>query len=199
MPKTEPTEPKLQSTLDDPIIIDSDSDCDLPPVKKPHSPAKCPVIKESQEEFLPIQVSDVQVIPNSQPLQVPPQVPLQVPPEVPLQVPPQVPHEVPLQVPPEVPPQVPLQVLPKKKVTFPIKKDDSPAEPMSPDVSPDVSPDTTPKVPPNSPVSSQPDVLLTQRLVQVKIYLTFHVKSKKNILPLKEYVSCPAKKMKKKF
>ena len=136
MPKTKPTEPKLQTTPDDPIIIDSD--CDSPPVKKPHSLAKCPVIKESQEEFPPIQVSDVQVIPNSQPLQVPPQ----------------------------VPPQVPLQVPAKKKVTFQIKKDDSPAEPMSSDV----SPDTTPKVPPNSPVSSQPDVLLTQRLVQVKIY-----------------------------
>ena len=105
MPKTEPTEPKLQTTPDDPIIIDSDSDCDSPPVKKPHSPAKCPVIKESQEEFPPIQVSDVQVIPDSQPLQVPPQ----------------------------VPPQVPLQV-PAKKVTFQIKKDDSPVEPMSPDV-----------------------------------------------------------------
>ena len=102
MPKTEPTEPKLQTTPDDPIIIDSDSDCDLLPVKKPHSPAKCPVIKDSQEEFPPIQVSDVQVIPNSQPLQVPPQVPLQVP--------------------PQVPPQVPLQVPPKKKVTFQIKK-----------------------------------------------------------------------------
>ena len=171
MPKTEPTEPKLQTTPDDPIIIDSDSDCNLPPVKKPHSPAKSPVIKESQEEFPPVQVSDVQVIPDSQSLQVPPQVPLQVPPEVPLQVPPQ--------VPPEVPPQVPLQVPSKKKVTFQIKKDDSPAEPMSPDISPDVSPDTTPKVPPNSPVSSQPDVLLTQRLVQVKIYLTFNITSKK--------------------
>ena len=98
MPKTEPTEPKLQTTPDDPIIIDSDSVCDSPPVKKPHSPAKCPVIKKSQEEFPPVQVSDVQVIPDSQPLQVPPQVPLQVP--------------------------------AKKKVTFQIKKDDSPAEPM---------------------------------------------------------------------
>ena len=159
MPKTEPTEPKLQTTPDDPIIIDSDSDSDSPPVKKCHSPAKCPVIKESQEEFSPIQVSNVQVIPDSQPLQVPPQVPLQVP--------------------PKVLPQVPLQVPPKKKVTFQNKKDDSPAEPMSPDVSPDVSPDTTPKVPPNSPVSPQPDVLLVQRLVQVKIYLTFNIKSKK--------------------
>ena len=163
MAKTEPTEPKLQTTPDDPIIIDSDSDCNSPPVKKPHSQAKCPVIKESQEEFPRIQVSDVQVIPNSQPLQVPPQVPLQVPPEEPLQVSPQ------------VPPQVP----PKKKVTFQIKKDDSPAEPMSPDDSPDVSPDTTPKVLPNSPVSSQPNVLLTQRLVQVKIYLSFNIKSQK--------------------
>ena len=163
MPKTEPTEQKLQTTPDDPIIIYSDSDCNLPPAKKPHSPAKCAVIKESQEEFPPIQVSDVQVIPDSQPLQVPPQVPLQVPPEVPLQV----------------PPQVPLQVPPKKKVTFQIKKDDSPAEPISPDVSPGVSPDITPKLPPNSPMSSQPDVLLTQRLVQVKIYLTFNIKSKK--------------------
>ena len=167
VPKTEPTEPKLQTTPDDPIIIDSDSDCNLPPVKKPHSPAKCPVIKESQEEFPPIQVSDVQVIPNSQPLQVPPQVPIQVPPEVPLQVPPQ------------VPPQVPAQVPPEKKVTFQIKIDDSAAERMSPDVSPDVSPDTTPKVPPNLPVSSQPDVLLRQRLVQVKIYLTFNITCKK--------------------
>ena len=163
MPKTEPTEPKLQTIPDDLIIIDSDSDCNLPPVKKPQSPAKFQVIEESQEEFPPIQVSDVQVIPNSQLLQVPPQVPLQVPPEVPLQVPPQ------------VSPQVPLQVPPKKKVTFQIKKDDSPAEPMSPDV----SPDTTSKVPPNSPMSSQPDVLLTQKLVQVKIYLTFNIKSKK--------------------
>ena len=118
MPKTEPTEPKLQTTPDDPIITDSDS----PSVKKPHSPDKCPVIKESQEEFPPIQVSHVQVIPHSKPLQVPPQVP-------------------------------------PKKVTFQTEKDDSPAEPMSPDV----SPDTTSKVPPNSPVSSQPDVLLTQR------------------------------------
>ena len=92
-----------------------------------------------------------------------------------------------------MPLQVPLQVPPKKKVTFQIKKDDSPVEPMSPDVSPDVSPDTTPKVQPNSSVSSQPDVLLTQRLVQVKIYLTFN----KNILPLKEYVSCTAKQSNK--
>ena len=86
---------------------------------------------------------------------------------------------------------MPLQVPPKEKVTSQIKKDDSPAEPMSPDV----SPETTPKVPPNSPVSSQPDALLTQRLVQVKIYLTFNIKSKTNILPLKEYVSCPKKKI----
>ena len=33
VPKTEPTEPKLQTTPDDPIIIYSDSDHDLPPVK----------------------------------------------------------------------------------------------------------------------------------------------------------------------
>ena len=137
MPKTEPTEPKLQTTPDDPIIIDSD--CNLPPVKRPNSPAKCPVIKESQKEFSPIQVSDVHIIPYTQPLQEPPQ----------------------------VPPQVPLQVPAKKKVTFKIKKDDSPAEPMSP------------KVPSNSPVSSQPDVLLTQRLVQVKIYITFNITRKK--------------------
>ena len=37
VPKTEPTEPKLQTTPDEPIIIDSGSDCDLPLVKKPHS------------------------------------------------------------------------------------------------------------------------------------------------------------------
>ena len=79
VPRTEPTESKLQTTPDDPIIIDSDSDCDSPPVKKPHSPAKCLVIKESQKEFPPTQVSDIQIIPNSQPLQVAPQVPLQVP------------------------------------------------------------------------------------------------------------------------
>ena len=180
--KTEPTEPKLQTTPDDPIIIDSGSDCGLPLVKKSHSLAKCPVIKESQEEFPAIQVSDVQVIPDSQPLQVPPQVPLQVPPQGPLQVPPQ------------VPPQVPLQVPPKKKVTFQNKKDDSPAEPMSPDV----SPDKTPKVPPNSPVSSQSDVLLTQRLVQVKYILPLILKVKK-YLTFKRicFVSCKKKKKKK--
>ena len=65
-----------------------------------------------------------------------------------------------------VKPDVPVQ---KKKVKFLLKEDDSTSSTeSSPDVSPDISPDTTTKVPPNSPASANHDILLTQRLVNIK-------------------------------
>ena len=66
-----------------------------------------------------------------------------------------------------VKPDVPVQ---KKKVKFHLKEDESTSSTeSSPDVLPDISPDTTHKVPLNSPASSNPDILLMQRLVNIKI------------------------------
>ena len=87
--------------------------------------------------------------------------PSEVEPQAEVQV---VPESPPLKA---VKPHVPVQ---KKKVKFLLKEDDSTSSTeSSPDVSPDISPDTTPKVPPNTRASSNPDILLTQRLVDIKI------------------------------
>ena len=75
-----------------------------------------------------------------------------------------VPESPPLEA---VKPDVPIQ---KKKVKFLLKEEDSTSSTeSSPDVLPDMSPNTTPKIPPNSAASSNPDILLTQRLVNIKI------------------------------
>ena len=134
-PKSEPKEPILQTTPDNPIVINSDpSDCESPPAKKANSSLIQP---ESQIPAVP-QVepqAEVQVVPESPPLKA-------------------------------VKPDVPVQ---KKKVKFLLKGDSTSSTESSPDVSPDISPDTTPKVPPNSPASANPDILLMQRLVNIKI------------------------------
>ena len=86
---------------------------------------------------------------------------------------PQVEPQAEVQVVPESPqlkavkPHVPVQ---KKKVKFLLKEHDSTSSTeSSPDVLPDISPYTTPKVPPNSPASSNPEILLMRRLVNIKI------------------------------
>ena len=150
--------------------ISSDDDDKLPDlVLEPKSEPKEPNLQTTPDNLIVIDSdsSDCEsppaknaisslIIPESQipaVLQVEPQTEVHIVPESP-----------PLKA---VKPDVPVQ---QKKVKFLLKEDDSTnSTESSPDILPDISPDTTPKVPPNSPASSNPDILLMQRLVNIKI------------------------------
>ena len=150
--------------------ISPDDDGKLPDlVLEPKSEPKEPILQTTPDNLIVIDSgsSDCEsppakkansslIIPESQIPAVP-----QVEPQAEVQV---VPESPPLKA---VKPDVPVQ---KKKVKFLLEEDDSTSSTeSSPDVWPDISPDTTPKVHPNSPASANPDILLTQWLVNIKI------------------------------
>ena len=120
--KSEPKDPNLQTTPDNPIVIDSDSsDCESPPVKKSHSSltipgSQIPAVAQIEPQ------AEVQVIPESPPVK---------------------------DVNPDV--QNAVQPKQKKKVQFLLKADESTnTSYVSPDVSPDTTPQVPPNTPASS-------------------------------------------------
>ena len=119
--KSEPKDPNLQTTPDNPIVIDSDSsDCESPPVKTSHSSLTIPESQIPAVGQIEPQ-AEVQIVPESPPVK---------------------------DVNPDV--QNAVQPEQKKKVQFLLKDESTTTSDVLPDVSPDTTPKVPPNTPASS-------------------------------------------------